>query len=586
MRTNGRSGKKRVGVCAGVAASERDRWGILLAVVLPAALYWNTLRHGFVYDDLVGIIQNPLIVAAARIRDLWPILAQPWRPLVQWSYAATHVYFGFSPTAYHAGNVALHAANAVLVFAIARELARCWLRPEERAVFAWSAALLFAVHPIHTEAVAYVWGRSSSLCGLFYFGSILLVILGHREDAGRKQRFLFACALAAGLLAWKAKEEAITLPFVIAGFLWLMRKDLAAAAAALVPIGVIALRWSDLAGLAGKLAGNQELVAAGANPVLPRAVYFMTGVENSVFYYLWKFLVPADLNVDPCVEPVLKFYEPRLLVACFVLGSAGAAAIAFRRSHPALCFGLVALLASPMTSYTCMPLADVVAEHRVYITGLGIALLGAWFASLKPATGAVGLAAVVAAMSIATVERNRVWASSETLWRDAEQKSPGLARPHLNLGVALHAAGRYDEALAEYEHALSVNPRLAVAYSNMSSIRVQQGELAAAENLLNKAIELSPGRVGPYISLAGVRLKRGAPEEALRVLDQAPGAGDSAAVHLSRGEALMALSRYNEARTEYGRALALSAGSAELERHVASRIREIGSRTGASPVTP
>ncbi len=546
-----------------------------LAAAVPVAIYWNTLRHGFVFDDLPGIVDNPPVGNAVGFRELWWILREPWRPLVQWSYAATHILFGFAPAAYHATNVGLHAANTLLVYGIASQAARLWLPPDRRRLFTAAASLIFAAHPLHSEAVAYVWGRSSSLCALFCFGSLLSLLLGHQETSGVRRRILFGCALVCGLLAWKCKEEAISLPLVLAGTLWLAGRNLAAAGTALVPVALAAARWSDISNLTEKVAQNRDLVLAGASPALPPALYFMTEIKCAVFYYLGKFLFPSGLNVDPYVESVRRAYDPGFLAACIVLAGCAALAVLVRRRDPVLAFGLLALLVSPLISYACMPLADLVAEHRVYIAGLGFALICARIAVLKPRIGVGALVVVVLALSTATHQRNKVWADNETLWRDAERKSPLLARPHINLGVACQAAGHIEEAAAEYAHAMTVNPRLAVAYSNMSSIRLHMGDVDAAETFLNEAIRLSPARVGPYLNLAAIKLRRGEPGEAIRILDQAGRLGDVAAVHFSRGEALFALGRRDQARREYLRAAELDPGSSDLRYRVASRMREM-----------
>jgi tetratricopeptide (TPR) repeat protein len=549
--------------------------GIALVACLPVALYWNTLGHGFVYDDFPGIVDNPLVAGATRFDDLCQLLGESWRPLVQVSYAATHVLFGFTPAAYHALNVALHAANALLVYALALQAARLWLPQRRCRLFAAAAGLIFAAHPLHSEAVAYVWGRSSSICAFFCFGSLLFLMLAHGEDSAAQRRFLFACAVASGLMAWKSKEEAIALPVLLAGFLWLSDRKLAAVAAALVPGALLAARWSDLSGLAGKVAHNQDLVLAGASPALPRAVFLMTEIRSAVFYYGGKFLIPVDLNVDPWVEPVEHFYELRFVTACLVLAGLGAAAFFLQRRQPAVSFGLTAFLASPLTAYAFMPLADVVAEHRVYTTGLGVALLAAYAIALKPKQGWMLLAAAITALSFAAFERSKVWAASETLWRDAESKSPQLARPHLNLGAAYQAAGRCDEALAEYRRALAVNPRLAPAYSNIASLRLHQGDPDGAEALLRKAIELSPRRIGPYVNLASIKLCRGQPAEAMKILDRAAHLGESAVLHLARGDVFRAMGWNDQAGCEYARAAGMPADSAEVVRRIAFRLAEM-----------
>ncbi|HYK91272.1 MAG TPA: tetratricopeptide repeat protein [Acidobacteriota bacterium] len=567
-------------------ARTADCYAVLLAAFVSIALYWNTLGHRFVFDDRPGIVNNPLVGHAARVRDLWQLLREPWRPLVQLSYAATHIFFGFNPAVYHATNVALHSANTVLVYGIASQVARLWLPRERRTLFAVAASLIFAAHPLHTEAVAYVWGRSSSLCAFFCFGSMMLLLLGHQERSAVRRYFLFGCALVFGLLAWKCKEEAMTLPIVLAGFLWLAGRKLAAAGVALVPAALVVARWSDISSLSDKVAQNQELVLAGANPALPRAIFFMTEIKCAVFYYLGKFLVPANLNVDPQVESVNRIYDARFLVACVVLAGCAVLAVLMRQREPALSFSLVALLASPLTSYACMPLADAVAEHRVYIAGLGFALIAAWVDTLRPRIGVGALAVAVVALSFTTHVRNKVWADNETLWRDAERKSPSLARPHINLGVALQAAQRYDEAAAEYAHAMTMNPRPALAYSNMSSIRLHMGDADGAEALLNEAIKLSPGRIGPYLNLAAIKLRRGEPREAIEVLTRGEKLGDFAGVHFSKGEALFALGQYGQARDEYNRAVELDPDSVELRHRVTSRMREMESAAPRRPPPP
>jgi predicted negative regulator of RcsB-dependent stress response len=109
--------------------------------------------------------------------------------------------------------------------------------------------------------------------------------------------------------------------------------------------------------------------------------------------------------------------------------------------------------------------------------------------------------------------------------------------------------------------------------------------LDGAESLLEKAIELSPGRIGPYVNLAAIKLQRGAPVEAIQVLDQTEKLGDFAVVHFSKGEALFALGRYDQARSEYSRAVELDS-SAELQHRVALRMRQIDSKTAERPVAP
>ena len=253
---------------------------------MSTAVYLNTLGHGFVFDDFRGIFNNGLVSAPTGMPEVWPILREPWRPLVQFSYAITHLAFGFDPRAYHAGNILIHAINSVLVYAIARLLADLWLPRERGPVFAVVAGLVFAVHPLHSEAVAYVWGRSSSLSTAFCLASILFVVTGHRTSSERARILWLGGAMIAGLLAWKTKEDVITLPLVISVFFWLVGRRLAAASALLIPLALLAGRWTDVSALSQQVTTqNQELILAGADHTLTRGVYTMSVLQSSVFYY-------------------------------------------------------------------------------------------------------------------------------------------------------------------------------------------------------------------------------------------------------------------------------------------------------------
>ena len=576
-RNRGKALERKSESCIGETRNSLAYWFAPIGVALVAlALYWNTLTHAFVYDDLPGIVGNPLVYGSRSLSEAFQVLKEPWRPLVVFSYAITHLAYGFNPLNYHAGNIVIHAINCILVYAIAWQIAALWLIANRTAIFALAAGLVFAAHPIHSEAVSYIWARSSLLCGTFCFSSILSVLAGYKQGSKKKQWLWFGFALIAGLLAWKSKEEAITLPVLISGFFWLAGWKLAAGSALLVPLAIMAGRWSYVSALYTSVASqNQELLLAGANHPLSSGIYFMTEVKSSVLYYLNKFLLPIDLNVDPFVKPVDSPYDPAFLAACFILACLAMLCFLARKKHKALAFGLLALLLSPLTAYAFIAVADVVAEHRVYITGLGFALLIAWILAMLPRHSYIALAAIGVTLIFTTFERNKVWANNISLWKDAAAKSPQLARPYLNLGVEYQSSGFYDKALEKYNQAVSINPRLSLAYSNMGSLYLLKAEMNAAEAAYKKAIEISPGRLNPYLGLAEIARERGAHEETLKILEKAQMLGDSPMLHFRKGEALLELGRHEEASNEYKAALNHGSGSEELTRRIRFRMEEI-----------
>ena len=445
-------------------------------------------------------------------------------------------------------------------------------------MFALAAGLIFALHPLHSEAVAYLWGRSSSLCGTFYFASLLTVIISCRQKTALPRLLWGTGAFAAGFLAWKTKEEAIALPLLVAGYLFLRNHRRAAAGVLAAPLMVVALRYHEIARLFSAVGENRSLALAGASPVLEPGAYFLTHVTEIIFYYFAKFVFPVGLNADLVIKSATTIADVRFLLAFLCIAGLALVCLRFIRSAPMISFGLAALLISPLAAYSFMPLADVVAEHRAYIAGLGFALVLASAIIWIPRYSRTALLMLTLMFGITTVLRNRVWADSMSLWRDAEKKSPGLARPHLNLGIAYLDAGMPEDALTEFEHALSVNPRLAPAYVNRGAVFFRRGELDRAEAELKKAVEIAPERAAPYLNLASIALARNQPEAAMPWLDRSLALEDTALCRFTRGEALLQLGREAEAAHEYQRAADLSSALPELSDRIEGRMNQLRRR--------
>jgi tetratricopeptide (TPR) repeat protein len=521
------------------------------AILLVAVtVYAKTAEYGFVFDDFPGILNAHILTSAASVPQALRLLGEPWRGVTQLSYALTINMAGTNPLAFHITNILIHALNALLVFGIAQHVAGFWMATTNRELFALAAGSIHAVHPLYSEGVAYVWGRSSSLCASFYFGAVLLVMAGYRSEEPKKYLW-YSLSLVSGVLAWKTKEEAITLPFVIAGFFALVGCWRAAGLLTLLSLGLIASRWSDIVRLTVNVRESQSAVLAGAAPVLDRLSYSLTYVKASVLYYLRMFVLPLNQNVNPEIERVTTIVDPLFLVSVTVLILLVVWSVASARRSRVVSFGLIALLVSPLLSYLFMPLADVVAEHRIYIAGLGFDLLLASLITRFSRHSLPILSALVIVLGLMTVQRNQVWANSLTLWKDAEQKSPKSARPHLNLGLAYQSAGTSDAAVTEYSHALSINPKLTAAYVNLAGIYFARNDLNSAESVLNRAAALSPSLPQTYIDLAVIALRRNRAEEALELLDKAEALDDSYLVHLYRGDALAQLDRAEDAAREY-----------------------------------
>jgi hypothetical protein len=320
---------------------------------------------------------------------------------------------------------------------------------------------------------------------------LFFVIRGLSDSTTARRTVWFCAAGAAGIGAMASKEEAITLPFVVAVLLLLYGYWKPAIGLIVLPMTVVAARWHEIAGLFRETAANQTFVDAGLGSAVQAWPFMLSVVKAAVFYYLSRFIVPVTQSIDPYFRPVQSIFEPGFLIAAAVIVALGAVAWHFRQKQPLVTFSIAALLVSPLLAYALIPLPDVVAEHRVYITGLGVDLLFAWIVTRAERLMLPLLICLTISLSAATVMRNSVWQTEVKLWQDAAASAPGLVRPHLNLAVALQRGGEDERSVLEYRKALAIQPGVPFAYSNMALIYFKQGRIGEADLLMQRAKDLS-----------------------------------------------------------------------------------------------
>jgi protein O-mannosyl-transferase len=531
---------------------------VLILIAITVLTYANSLQGKFVFDDQQIVLQNPALMNIHSLNDA-VVLGAGWRQLLFFTYGLNYYIAGLDTFGYHVLNLVLHVANVLLVYAILLAA----LGQDLRARFtALSGAVVFGVHTLFSGAVSYIAGRSSELCATFYFAAILFFFAGLNSSRRNARVLYFACTGIAGLLAWQAKQEAITLPLFLAVviFLRIEKKDWRwIAPLAAIPVVVVILVRDQLKTLYATVGGNEVLVSAGFDKVLPPATYFRTYITAVVSYFFPRFVVPLGLSADPQIETVDHWYSPEFLFAVAVFAFLVWAALRFYRKEPLLSLGIAGVLVSPLAAYAVIPLADVVLEHRGYIPGLGVAFLFAWLfqwiARNRPNLRWLALASVAISFAAMTVSRNTVFANNTALWEDAVLKAPGKTRPHFNLGQAYQDAQRLPEAIQQYQAALAIKPDIHAAYSNMAAIYLDQKQFDKGEETLLKVTSLAPTFTEGFINLAVLYIRRQEPDKALVAIAHALETNpQSFAAHYNKGEALtqkgefkLALESYKEA---------------------------------------
>jgi tetratricopeptide (TPR) repeat protein len=543
-------------------------FSLCLLTVLSALTYANSLHGKFVFDDLSIVLQDPTLMNVKTFSQaMSPAVGGGWRPLLFVTYALNHYWGGLDTFGYHLVNVGLHVINVLLVYGI---LLSAFLEDDERSRYvALCGAAVFGVHTLLSGAVSYIAGRSSVLCGTFYFAAIYLFFKALKTERPQNRFILFGLTALAALLSWEAKQEAMTLPLFLAAVLFLRAKKIDwrwIAALAVVPVVSFVLMWERLKALYAGIQANQVLVSAGFEKVMPPVTYFLTYVTTVVEYFFRRFAFPVGLSVDPQIATVEYWYSSEFLFSVAVLTALAWLAVCLYRSQPLFALGITAILVSPLMAYAAIPLPDVVQEHRVYIPGLGLAFLfGALFQWLRQKYSGLGWAAawaapaaVVVVLGLMTASRNTVFANSISLWEDAVAKAPEKPRPHFNLGQAYQDAQRLPDAVREYEQSLALKPDIYAAYSNLAAIYLDQGQLQKGEEMLLKVTSLSPTFTEGFINLAVLYIRKRDPDKALATINKALETNPSSfAAHYNKGEVLTMKGEYKAAIESYKTAVYL-----------------------------
>ncbi|MEN9784979.1 MAG: hypothetical protein RLZZ299_243 [Pseudomonadota bacterium] len=452
-------------------ADRRERFLLAALLLACVVVYLPALGGGFVYDDRIEVVGNPALRALSDPATVTVYNVN--RPLLLLSWAIDWRIGGLDPFGYHLGNVLLHVLDVFLAWRLAR-----WLLPPARALV---AAALWGLHPMASESVAYVTGRSDLLCAAGW----LLAMEAHL--AGRRLRTVAGILLAVG-----AKEVGWTLPLVlpvldaVRGRPWARGPVVAGA-------GVVALAVVARLGVMGLPA-----------PEVERAV----GVHLAAQAEAWT--RSLALWVVPWGQSVFHDLPARAwpggALAC-ALGALGA----FAWHRGGLARLAAVLWAAWLLPASAVPLREVMAEHRALLGGLGLA----WFLAAVPGftpRRAAGIAVVLAAV---TAWRAWVWADEVRLWQDAVRVHPASASAHYALGDALRLRGRMAEAEGAYRAALSRDPGHRDARVNLGITRAEQGDDAGARALWQEVLRADPGACAAHNNLAALGLRAGRVEEAV-----------------------------------------------------------------------
>lgn len=513
-----------------------------LVAAAAVACYADTFTASFHFDDFHAIVQNP----ALRDWELFRATRLGSRVVGYLSFALDWRLFGLDVRGWHAVNLAIHVATALLLYALARLLFRTPALAgaavgRDAGLVALFAALLFAVHPVQTQAVTYVVQRLASLSTLF---SVLASAAFVRWRLGGGAAWAsWALALAATLLALFTKESAATLPLLLvlcelAYFEGDLRRRLARLAPFLLAIPLLVAAVLR----AGPLESQLSVAGPSTGRIITHAEYLATEMRVAVTY-LRLLLWPSGQTLFYDYPIHRSFADPRVLASlALLLGLGGLAAWLLVRHRGApharvVAFGIAWFLVALSVESGAVVIVDVIYEHRLYYPSAGAFLAAAaatvWAArAVEPrwprAPRALALcgAAAVAVLGVAAFQRNRVWADDVSLWEDVVRKAPGMPAAQYALGLALADAGLPERAEEAQLRALALNPYFAESYQELARLRLRGGrqdrawhamavaawlafDTGRALELWGRALALSPGLAEAHYGRALALASRG-----------------------------------------------------------------------------
>lgn len=558
-------------------------YGAALVASLALVVYFNTLWAGFVFDDGFLILGNWWIRDAGSLSEIfssptWGFdperTSNYYRPLMHVVFMIDYHLFGLSPWGYHLVNITVHALNSILVFFIALRLFAGLPGPTESDSalkghhLAIASAILFALHPVHVEAVAWVSAISEVGFALFFLLSLYLYIAAD-EKKGLGSLLSWLSFIAALLF----KETAVMLIFVIVAYdLCLKRKAVASSLKRYIPYIIILGVYITV-----KLAVSGALTPRLQQEGLSGFQYFIN-IFPLIMDYLRLVFFPVRLNVFYQFHPVLTVVDFRLLASIIVIAPFVALfVIGYRGKRRAASFAwLLALFSIMPALYIAGAGArgSAFAERYLYLPSAGfIIFILYWFASFlrkfAPRRAAtifvVILVLLSAAYATGTVFRNRVWKDNYTLWKDSAGKTPDSELVYVNLGSAADSLGLRTEALNAYESALKINPRSAQAHNNLGVLYYETKEYGLSIENYEEALRdiVNQGERALIIeNMGNVYYSMGSFKEAVERYQKAleiKGVSLNEASLLNKlGIALAGSGRFDEARQSFERALEIT----------------------------
>ena len=525
---------------------------IFLAVIC-VLVYLPAMQGGFIWDDDTTLTENPVLKEYGLYR-CWFTIEQPnYWPITWMTYRLEYELWGLNPTGYHITNILIHTACALLIWRILILL---------KISMAWLAALIFAVHPVNVESVAWIAQRKTLLAMLFFLITILLYL----KFEGSNDFLFYWLSAATFALAMLSKGSVVGLPIVLLLLAWrqkgtITRNDL--------------LRSLPFFTISAVMSGVELWfqVYRSIGPVAIRGDNFFArtaGAGMAVWFYIYKAILPINLVF---IYPRWKIDPTNLIVYVPLIALIGAFLLFWRYRQSwgkqllfALSYYVVMLL--PILGFFNIFFMrySLVADHYQYAAIISIIVLavsgGRLITYQFGRAGKIAAVIIVAVFGVITWQQCYIYKDEEISWNSTLRKNPNCGLALNNLGFLLQRQGRLDEAIDRFEQLLRIEPNDIDAQTNLGNTLAQQGKFDEAIKHYQKVTELEPDNADIYYNLGNTFRAQGKTDMAIEAYNRAVMLdSDYLEAHYNAALILQSQGRFDEAIRHWREVLRIMPGN-------------------------
>ncbi|MBU0478119.1 tetratricopeptide repeat protein [bacterium] len=474
-----------------------NRKYILIIILTGIVAYLTSFQNNFVWDDIGLISVNPYIKSWKHIGDIFTSFLYHktgeggifYRPIVSLSFLIDYSIWKENPVGYHLTNLLLHILNAILLYKIILYM----FKERKMALF---TALLFLVHPIHTEAITYISGRADPIVTLFMLSALLLFI----TYAPQNKFWGIFCAIIFYILALLTKEYAIVFILLLGTYGLCFKPKIKSWHYLIffaISLSYGLVRLALLKNETGVFLFKQNMNMS----------HLLLIISRSFTEYLRLLLFPINLHYQRELHVPSSIFTPIGILSIAIPLAFILFAIIFRKKKPVL-FGSIWFMVGLIPYQSALQLNAAVAEHWLYFPSMGFFLVvSSLLFSAKADKGKRGmpyifLVFIVIAGIALTNSQSRHWKNEITLYNHILKFRLNEPRVHNNLGNAYATEGRYENALLHFKKAVEIAPGYSTAYFNMGAVYLEKQHFYTAATQFQKALTLNPSYTKARLYLA------------------------------------------------------------------------------------